>query len=112
MAVIDTIREAQDRSIEELTNAQERLAELNERVAEGISGIVPRFENPFAEYLPSPSQVVESYFDFVGKLYEANKSFSQRVAAAWERPEGSTAKPAAKTTPKAAPKATGSSTKS
>jgi hypothetical protein len=93
MAVIDTIREAQERSIEGITSAQERLAELNEQVAENVLNAVPSFDNPFAEYLPSPSELVDSYFDFVGKLYEANRAFTERLTKAWERPEATPAKP-------------------
>jgi len=75
-------------------------------VAKSLADITPRFENPFADRLPSPSEVVDSYFAFVGRLHEANKAFSQRMAAAWEGTEGS------KTTKSTASKSTGSATKS
>lgn len=87
MTVLDTAHEVQDRYIEGVKSAQERIASYNERLAENFVSSLPRWETPLSEYLPSPAEMVETYYGFVGELYEANKEFAARMVKAWERPE-------------------------
>ena len=95
MAVMDTVKEAQDRSLETVKTVQEQVISFNERIADTVLGALPNYQSPFGEYLPKPADVVENYFAFMGQMHEANKDFASRVASIWERAE-EPAKPAAK----------------
>lgn len=85
MAVIDSVKEAQTRSLEQIKTVQEQVISFNERVADTVLGAMPDFQSPFGEYLPKPAEVVETYFAFMGQMHEANKDFASRIATIWER---------------------------
>ncbi len=85
MAVLDSIREVQDRTLEQMKTAQEQFVSMNERVAEAWLAAVPAVAGPFAEYLPKPTEMIDTYFGFLGRVHEANKDCAARIAAAWER---------------------------
>ena len=87
MTMIDSIRQLQTQYIEGMRSAQEQFVSYNERVADTISGSVPNWSPPFADYLPKPTEVVDAYYSFVGELHETNRDFATRVAQAWARPE-------------------------
>ncbi|MGF1598661.1 MAG: hypothetical protein ACFCVK_17325 [Acidimicrobiales bacterium] len=89
MTMIDSIREMQTRSLDGMKSAQEQLVSYNERMADTVLGAMPDWDSPFSQYLPKPSEMVDAYYTFLGELYEANKEFASRVAAAWEKPEDS-----------------------
>lgn len=84
MTMIDSIREAQTRSLEQIRTAQEQVVEFNERIADTMLGVMPDVQSPFSEYLPKPTEVVSAYYDFVGDLQKANADFAMRMAKAWE----------------------------
>ncbi len=102
MTMIDTAKDLQARYLDGVKTAQEQIVSYNERIADSVSGALPEFQAPFSEYLPSPAEVVETYYAFVGEMYEANKEFASRMVAAWERTEDAPA--AAKETAKATAK--------
>ncbi len=91
MAVMDSIKEAQNRSIEQMKTLQEQVISVNERMADSVMGSMPDFSSPFAQYLPRPAEMVETYFGFMGQLHEANKDFAARIVQVWERPENAAA---------------------
>ncbi len=100
MTMIDTIRDAQTRQIEQIRVAQEQIVEFNERIADTVTGAMPDVRSPFAAYLPTPTEMVTSYFDFMGELHRANAEFALRMTKAWEtedvaQPAGSKADEAA-----------------
>lgn len=96
MAVMDSVQEAQTRSIEQIKTMQEQVISFNERIADTVLGAMPNYESPFADYLPKPAEVVESYFAFMAQMHEANKDFASRLAGIWERTEEPAPKAAAK----------------
>ncbi|MDE0135936.1 MAG: hypothetical protein OXH86_05880 [Acidimicrobiaceae bacterium] len=85
MAVLDSIRDMQDRTLEQMKTAQEQFVSMNERVAEAWLSAVPAASSPFAEYLPKPTEMIDTYFSFWSQVHEANKDCAARIAAAWER---------------------------
>jgi hypothetical protein len=87
MAVMDSVKEAQTRSIEQVKTVQEQVISFNERVADTVLGALPNYQSPFADYLPKPTEFVESYFGFLGQRHEANRDFAARLANIWERAE-------------------------
>jgi hypothetical protein len=87
MTMLDSIREMQTRSLDQMKTAQEQIVSYNERVADTIIGAMPDWQSPFSEYLPTPSEMVETYFSFLGELHQANFDFANRIAGAWEKPE-------------------------
>lgn len=87
MTMIDTIREAQARSLEQIRTAQEQVVEFNERIADTMLGAMPDVRSPFAAYLPKPTEMVSAYYEFVGDLQKANADFAMRLAQAWETDE-------------------------
>jgi hypothetical protein len=99
MAVIDSVKEAQTRSLEQMKTVQEQVISFNERIADTVLGSMPDFQSPFGEYLPKPTEVVETYFSFMNQMHEANREFASRLANVWERADE--AAPSAKAAPKA-----------
>ena len=87
MTMLDTMQEAQTRSLEQMRSMQEELAAFNERIADSMLSTLPEMDSPFAEYMPKPTEMVENYFSFLGELHTANKAFASRMASAWERAE-------------------------
>ncbi len=87
MTMIDTARDIQTRYLDGVKSAQEQIVSYNERIADSIVGSLPEWQSPFSDYLPKPAEVVETYYTFVGEVYEANKEFASRIVQAWERPE-------------------------
>ena len=90
MTMLDTAREMQTRYLDGVKTAQEQIVSYNERIADSVAGSLPDWQSPFAEYLPTPSEVVETYNTFLGELYEANREFTTRIVQAWARTEGDT----------------------
>ncbi len=87
MTMIDTIREAQNRSLEQIRTTQEQIIEFNERIADTFTSAMPDFQSPFAEYLPKPTELVGTYFDFLNSMQQANAEFASRIVKAWDRAE-------------------------
>lgn len=87
MTMLDTAREMQTRYLDSVKTAQEQIVSYNERIADSVVKSLPEWQSPLAEYLPSPAEVVETYYTFVGEMYEANKEFASQIVKAWERPE-------------------------
>ncbi len=87
MAVLDSVKEAQTRSLESMKTAQEQMISFNERIADTVLGALPNYESPFGDYLPKPAEMVESYFGFMNQLHEANRDFATRLVGIWERDE-------------------------
>ncbi len=87
MTMIDTVRDIQTRYIDGVKTAQEQIVSYNERIADTVAGSMPEWQSPFSEYLPKPAELVDSYYAYLGELYEANKEFATRIVTAWERPE-------------------------
>lgn len=91
MTMLDSVREMQTRYVEGVKSTQEQLVSYNERIADTVAGAMPDWQSPFSEYLPTPTEMVETYFGYVGDLYEANRDFATRIARAWDRAEGADA---------------------
>ena len=87
MTMLDTVREMQTRYLDGVKTAQEQIVSYNERIADSVSGALPEWQSPFSEYLPKPAELVESYYTYVGELYEANREFATRIVQAWDRSE-------------------------
>ena len=92
MAVMDTVKEAQDRSLETVKTVQEQVISFNERIADTVLGSIPNYDSPFGDYFPKPAEVVESYFGFMNQLQEANHEFANRMVEIWNRDEAATEK--------------------
>ena len=95
MAVMDSVKEAQTRSVDQVKTVQEQVISFNERVADTVLGAMPSYESPFADYLPKPAEMVESYFSFMNEMHEANRDFASRLAGIWDRAEESAPAPKA-----------------
>ena len=85
MTMTDSIREIQTRSLDQMKSAQEQIVSYNERIADTVVGALPDWQPPFTEYLPSPTEVVKSYYSFIGELHQANLDFATRITSAWEQ---------------------------
>ena len=75
MAVIE-LDEIQAKVLETIHTTQDSVADTVKGVAEMLPSL------PYPEQLPKPADVVDSAMEFAGKVFEAQKSFAQRVVAA------------------------------
>lgn len=81
-----------ERVIDTVETTQSRVIEVNRVVAENLIGLLPtdRFNVPAVPglaALPTPTEMVDSYFQFADRLNEANHTFSRRMVEAWNADE-------------------------
>lgn len=87
MTLIDTFQDVQTRTMDQLKSAQEQFLGYNEQLAGTVTDSmpeIPELPGPLAN-LPRPTEIVESYYGFLGELYEANKEFTLRMLAPWDK---------------------------
>jgi hypothetical protein len=109
MAVMDQVIDLQERMLDGVADAQARILDLNVQLVEATGNLpsldLPKADLPMAEWLPkmedglAVDQMVGNYFDFAGKLMDANRSFMEQLVTAWA---GSDDKVSAKAPAKAA----------
>lgn len=86
MSVTEQMMEAQDRMLTDIETAQERMIEMNQRMAEVVTTMMPggeMFRMPGFEDMPSASEMIDRYFDFATKMAEANRTFYKELVSAW-----------------------------
>ena len=98
MAVMDQVTDLQERMLEGVVDAQSRIIDMNSQLVEAAGSLpsidlpmadLPLADLPMAEWLPkmdeTPAldQMVGNYFDFAGKLMDANRSFMEQLVATW-----------------------------
>jgi len=88
----EQMTEMQNQGIEQMKSVQTQIAEFNERIADTVVGAMPDVPTPFSDYVPSPREMVKSYFDFMGEVRNANREFVERVVTAWDREPTAAAK--------------------
>jgi len=94
------VLEIQAKTIEQMKSIQSQTLEINERIADTVTGMMPELpELPEAwtDNVPQPTELVTNWFDFLGELRQANREFVQAMTAAWFPAE---AKKASKATAK------------
>lgn len=109
-AVLDKIIDVQDSVVEFVGQAKEPITNGVQTVVEFVLGRFPEVPAaPFADQLPTPTELINAQYDFATKLIDANKDLASSVAKAaapltdklLDRPVKAAAKKAA---PKAAAK--------
>jgi len=103
-AAIDQLTKAQEWALEQMKANQERVLDLNKRVASLVDRL-PTIKVPFADRLPAQSTVVDSYFNFLLKSTEANREFATALADVWGAKEEITEAPKRATKTRSAAKA-------
>jgi hypothetical protein len=94
--VIDQLTKAQEWALEQMKANQERVIDLNRRVASLVEKL-PSVKVPFADRLPDQKSLVSHYVDFVVKSTEANRDFAVAIGDVWtSTSETEKPKPAAK----------------
>ena len=77
----EQLTEAEARILEGLATLHEQLVEVNEQAAERLQQLsVP---TPEVEPLIEPADAIAHYYDFAGKVLEANRKFAEQVVKAW-----------------------------
>lgn len=93
---VDQLTKAQEWALEQMKANQERVIDLNKRVASLVEKL-PAVKVPFADRLPDQKDMVSKYFDFIMKSTEANREFATAIADVWSGKDGAEApKPATK----------------
>jgi len=101
VTVTEQMTEAQERVLRGVEAAQDQMIDMNRRVAEAMTNILPdgdRFGSqslPGVANMPKPNELIDRYFDFTAKMADANRSFYKEMVAVWAPSEQ---KPAAKST--------------
>lgn len=91
MTVTEMLTDAQDRMFTELEANQERVVEFNKKAAETFQGMIPTQlldevsipSLPGMEDLPSPTEMIDTSFEFAGKLAETTQAFYKELFDIW-----------------------------
>ncbi len=89
MSAMEQMTEAQDRVLRGMESAQEQVIEMNRRVAEAMTNMLPdgdRFSAPSlpgVDNMPRPDELIDRYFDFTAKMAEANRAFYKEMVSVW-----------------------------
>lgn len=98
MTMTEQITEVETRILDGLTSIHEQLIEANVQAAERIHELsIPA---PDVDVAIEPAEAVANYYDFAGKILEANRTFAEQLVAAW-----APAKPAKKAATRSTTKA-------
>lgn len=107
MTVAEKMTETQERMLTGMGEAQGRMLEMNQRMAETVVGLMPKNEMfkmaslPGMDDMPRPAELVDSYFDFAAKMADANRSFYKEMVSIWAPKEAAEPTAPAKATSKA-----------
>ena len=95
---IDYTVAAQDRTLGALKQSQTAVVEAVETWAKAVESATPDLPAiPVLAALPTPQEIIQTSFDFYGKVLSAQREFAQELVSA--------ASPVIKTTPVEAPTA-------
>jgi hypothetical protein len=95
--VLDTITDVEDRVADYVATVQDPVVEAVRKVADYVAGVLPdtRPTLPFADQLPTATELVESQFAFARRMLELQHGFTKAVVAAAAPAFGPVAKPKA-----------------
>lgn len=95
MAVMDQVLDMQERMLEGVVDAQSRIVDLTGQLVEA-TGNLPTMDLPANEWMPNMDEalpldeMVGNYFDFAGKVMDANRSFMEQLVSVWSGDEQAT----------------------
>jgi hypothetical protein len=97
--VMETLSTVEDQVVDAVTAVQEPVAEYVRRAAEYVASVLPEDlpEIPYADQLPSATELIEFQFAFAQRVLEVNHKFATALIDA--------AAPVLRETPKAKPAA-------
>ena len=81
MNMTEQLTKVEERFFEGLTDLQEQLIEANTKAADRIHEI--DLPSPEIEPVIAPADAVARYYDFAGKLMEANRTFVEQLVSVW-----------------------------
>lgn len=81
MNVTEQLTEVEDRFFEGLSDLQTQLVEANTKVADRIHEM--ELPSPDVEPVIDPADAVARYYDFAGKLMDANRKFVEQMVSVW-----------------------------
>ena len=78
-----TLASAQEQTLKSIRETQQAVVEAVRTWADAVEKTVPATPAmPFAEELPSPTEIVHSSFEFAEQLLKAQREFAENVLAA------------------------------
>ena len=81
MNLTEQLTEVEDRFFEGLSDLQTQLIEANTKVADRIHEM--EIPAPEVEPVIAPADAVARYYDFAGKLMDANRTFVEQLVSVW-----------------------------
>ena len=81
MNLTEQLTEVEDRFFEGLSDLQTQLIEANTKVADRIHEM--ELPAPDVEPVIAPVDAVARYYDFAGKLMDANRTFVEQIISVW-----------------------------
>ena len=81
MNLTEQLTEVEDRFFEGLSDLQTQLIEANTKVADRIQEM--EIPSPDVEPVIAPADAVARYYDFAGKLMDANRKFVEQMVSVW-----------------------------
>jgi hypothetical protein len=101
VSILESISNVEDQALDGIKQAQDLALKATKTVVETVAPYVPDYDRPFADRVPSASQVIDNAFDFLGELLKVNKTFAHQLLDAVapltgeDKPAKAESKPAA-----------------
>lgn len=81
MTANEQITDVEQKLLDGITTLHEQLLEANEQAAERLQEI--QFPGAGVEPPIKPAEAVAHYYDFAGRLLDANRTFAEKLVATW-----------------------------
>jgi hypothetical protein len=79
MSALESISNVEDQVIDGIKQAQDVSLKGIKAVVDAVAGYVPEFDRPFADRLPTASELVDNAYGFAAELLKVNKAYAHQV---------------------------------
>jgi hypothetical protein len=81
--VNEYVQTAQEQTLKSIRESQQAVVEAVKTWAAAVEGSVPEIPaNPYLDELPTPTEIVQTSFEFAEQLLKAQRDFAESVLAA------------------------------
>jgi hypothetical protein len=81
MNATETLNDTESKILEGLSGLHTQVIDANKAAFERLTDL--REQGPELSEMPSPAEGVRRYFEFAGKIFDANREFAEQMVSVW-----------------------------